>query len=655
METFFIVLGITLGIFILIYIIAIFVAGQTILQSRIIRSTDVNGNQADHYYYLPKHSMTINATALVGLARDPSTQKIKASRLIQLTLEPQTSIVPDTSQLIALNYKGHWFFSDEVKVTTSSASLIENISSIAEDKIGQIVSQFTGAGKSLLDNIKLEGFAVDEEHRVGEPTETIEFKRQFTISDDDLQKGDFTVSWKIYVKGEYEKEIEPVNADFSMKTPNVFPPLTTQKVSFEGILTRPLINQTWKIQPKKDLTSSSFKCLVPNPSVLLVVPVRRSYFAKRQQMPKFSNGMLVENYINKPAEAEGLASIPINIAKAIVSIPAQLLQFKIIHLKQETEYEKETLALFNARQARHEAETGKSVKQLITELDEWKTKVSDLETKTKPQRPTPPPVTPKEKVPKLGKLPATDTDAMKLMSFAEGAEEVIALAGIEIPESKFWNDKFRGNWMDYKNNIDGELNCIPAAAAHIVTSWTSQTNAVATVLTQDDVDIAYQREVEKDPETGELKGCVLSQFLAGWKQKGIGNHMIQDYAMVRKKRKDKLQHCIFCFGACMVGFQMPSTARDQFSRWEVIADTSEVSSRPGSWGGHAVAAIGYDKDILLIISWGRVIEVTWEFYEKYNDESYTMLSSDWVNNEISSPSGFALTRMKEIIRNVKLS
>ncbi len=46
--------------------------------------------------------------------------------------------------------------------------------------------------------------------------------------------------------------------------------------------------------------------------------------------------MLTGNYINKPSEFEGLISIPINICKAIVSIPSQLFNFKIQHKYQDT-------------------------------------------------------------------------------------------------------------------------------------------------------------------------------------------------------------------------------------------------------------------------------------------------------------------------------
>ena len=85
--------------------------------------------------------------------------------------------------------------------------------------------------------------------------------------------------------------------------------------------------------------------------------------------------------------------------------------------------------------------------------------------------------------------------------------------------------------------------------------------------------------------------------------------------------------------------------------------TIRTELKPGDLG-YVIYRHGklYDEEYHYGISFETYVALGMhEFYEKYNDESYTMLSSDWVNNEISSPSGFALTRMKEIIRNVKLS
>lgn len=650
-ELFFIILGIVLGAFILTYIVAIFASGPSILRSRILKTKNNKGDKADHYYYLPGASLTIQATALVEVKKEVATNIILKTSLVQLAFEPQASIVPDTSQLIALDYRSQWFFNEEVKMTTTSTSLLENISTVSEDRIGSIVSQFTNAGKAAIVEQRYEAKPEAESTGVETITETIEFKRQFIIPGDDLMKGEIQVAWQIVVKGIYESFPTPIDAGFSLNTPNPLAPINLQSNKFMGILTRPLVKQNWKITPNDELEPVPFTCIVPDPSYLIVVPVRRSFFVKRSQMPKLTNGILVENYINKPSEAEGLASIPINILKAIFSIPAQLLQFRIIRNKQEVEYDKSVVESITARQARQEAEAKKKVKELMEDIQELKEKVGQTEAKKTPQKQTQE-LKEKELVPELGKLPALKPEEML---DEEAGHEVMEVKTETrpVPPSHFWHEKSPLPWMDYQNTINGKLNCIPVSSAHIITMWTSFAKESALVLLQNSVDEAFEREGVKDPQTGKLLGCVLSSYLKGWKEKGVGGHTILDYAKLTTGKIQQLKQCIFQFGGCIVGFRMPATAKAQLNKWEVIEGTP--SSAPGSWGGHAVAAIGYGNDSFMIISWGRMIEVTWEFYEKYSDESYTMLSTDWLDKDNKSPSGFDPTELKSLLRAVKLS
>src|SRR6202007_3060450 len=107
-----------------------------------------------------------------------------------------------------------------------------------------------------------------------------------------------------------------------------------KKELFKGVLTRPLRNlamdvflpahrQVGSAGPRLFRKDPDLHCelMIPDLSRLIFVPITRSPFIKKNQVPKFTSGLLVENYINKPSEAEGFLSIPINVAKAIFAIP----------------------------------------------------------------------------------------------------------------------------------------------------------------------------------------------------------------------------------------------------------------------------------------------------------------------------------------------
>ncbi|MCE1198106.1 MAG: hypothetical protein LWW85_03985, partial [Marinilabiliales bacterium] len=55
------------------------------------------------------------------------------------------------------------------------------------------------------------------------------------------------------------------------------------------------------------------------------------------------DGLVLSNEINNPSSVEGFAMIPVNIAKAIVSIPTQLVQFKFDNTTKLEALEKEKL------------------------------------------------------------------------------------------------------------------------------------------------------------------------------------------------------------------------------------------------------------------------------------------------------------------------
>ncbi|MGB8276963.1 MAG: hypothetical protein WCF20_03380 [Methylovirgula sp.] len=49
--------------------------------------------------------------------------------------------------------------------------------------------------------------------------------------------------------------------------------------------------------------------------------------------------------------------------------------------------------------------------------------------------------------------------------------------------------------------------------------------------------------------------------------------------------------------------------------------------------------VGYDARFVTFISWGRLMKMSWNFWWAYCDESYGLLSKDWIAKG-KAPSGF---------------
>ena len=193
----------------------------------------------------------------------------------------------------------------------------------------------------------------------------------------------------------------------------------------------------------------------------------------------------------------------------------------------------------------------------------------------------------------------------------------------------------------------------------MITFWTANKKDQATILSAAEVIAAFSRETGFNPATGaNNKPCDTMTFLANWKNLGIGENKIITSAPIMTKSRQDIKQGIFLFGPCIIGLQMPKTARRQTGTWKFVGGAGSVA---GSWNssgqaGHAVAAVGYDKDALHVISWGTRISMDWEFYETYNDESYVVLSPDWLQPDGVSPAPSGKTRDKlmEIIVNLSI-
>jgi hypothetical protein len=300
---------------------------------------------ADSYYFLPTASLTIKATAtvVVNIVNFDDGTSSNGAKLTSLQLENTVNIEPDTNQLLTLQYNSFSFANDEIKLTTNNSGLLETISSTAEDRISSIIAEVSEAPKKILSAQKLE-LAVEAEPAkktaINTTTQTTTYLKAFTILSEELQNGQFSRDWFINIDGSFQSDLS-VDASFNVSLPAKRTKSLDGYFEIEGVLTRPL--QKIKLSVTNVSLNSSipieYNILMPDPSMLIQVPIKRSLFVKKINLPKFSNGLLIENNINKPSEVEAAVSIPINILKAIFSIPAQLLSFKIAHVQQQTAFE----------------------------------------------------------------------------------------------------------------------------------------------------------------------------------------------------------------------------------------------------------------------------------------------------------------------------
>jgi hypothetical protein len=127
------------------------------------------------------------------------------------------------------------------------------------------------------------------------------------------------------------------------------------------------------------------------------------------------------------------------------------------------------------------------------------------------------------------------------------------------------------------------------------------------------------------------QGAMMQDVRNYWRTHGITlggqKHTILLFAQVDHGDHALIKWCIARFGEVGIGFNFPASAMQQFNAgqpWTVVQG-SQIE------GGHAVGAVGYDADYVYVTTWGTVQRMAWGFFDKYVDEAWTQLSSEFVN------------------------
>jgi len=323
----------TTFIFLIIIIIYIIVVARS--SNSVIKSARLStGKQhADMMYYLPTATLTITATAKITITKD-SNNTIISANLADLSLENTVAIVPDTKFCFAVNYQPNCFMNDDVRITTNSIGLLDSVSTTTDDQINNIIKQIGDSPAQVL-GLKPADVGLVLSSNIN--TSTLMATKIFHIGADQLKGQSFECPWLINADGTLKMQ---TNADASFKLtfdrPANYTPIGEDTISEQdGLFTRLATILSVKVELKNKQVQPAivpqFEVIIPDASSLVTIAVKRASFVKRVNTPRFANGMMTENYINMPSQFEGFISIPINIAKAIISIPGAIFNFKIHH------------------------------------------------------------------------------------------------------------------------------------------------------------------------------------------------------------------------------------------------------------------------------------------------------------------------------------
>lgn len=207
------------------------------------------------------------------------------------------------------------------------------------------------------------------------------------------------------------------------------------------------------------------------------------------------------------------------------------------------------------------------------------------------------------------------------------------------PESADWTE-IGVPWGMMANDRLGD--CVVACAGHQTQVFTRF--GASQVVTPPDSEIVARYKRWCGPGDN---GCYLPQVTEGWHRDGLGGLKLSAAAQFPGRRLELAKICIHEFGGIFAAACLPRSALEEFDRGEDWTDTSG----PEDHGlGHGFPVVAYGREGVQIVTWGRQIGASWEWFAKYcgrgSGECWVLLHPAWSSSG-TTPSGFDLAALQK--------
>jgi len=201
------------------------------------------------------------------------------------------------------------------------------------------------------------------------------------------------------------------------------------------------------------------------------------------------------------------------------------------------------------------------------------------------------------------------------------------------PPKQFGHYTLVNDWSMLGNNAYGD--CVIAGGMHETMLWTKE-GSIEVEFDENQAITQYHTICGSgDP------GCDVRSVL-GYRQKtGFYDvnkkyHKIGAYVALDQSNLNEIMEATYIFNAIGIGFEFPDYAMTQFDNGQPW----EVESGGTIEGGHYVCVVGYDGEYFYVVTWGAIQKMSYDFFTKYVDESWALLSTEMLNNAGLTPEGF---------------
>lgn len=226
---------------------------------------------------------------------------------------------------------------------------------------------------------------------------------------------------------------------------------------------------------------------------------------------------------------------------------------------------------------------------------------------------------------KLGRIQSPpDPRDLRLSPFVERSKVVL-------PPATNWNAKSGTPGM-YLNDRYGSCTCA-SLGGHALETWTGNA-ATRETPTDEQIKRAYF-----SVSGGVDRGANMRTVLNHCRKHGIGYHRIAAFATVENDSIEEIEQSIYLFGGCYAGISMPND-------WQQ-SDWQKPTRKPNPQNGHAIWLRDYDraKRQFTVPTWGEIRHASYDWILAYLEESYAVISPNWLAGKATAPNGVNLPEL----------
>jgi hypothetical protein len=264
-----------------------------------------------------------------------------------------TEYVPDPNFFYTLKYQPSAISNDTInKVAVSQQGLLTHVQVSAEDKTADIINKLVLIAKApFVPSIPVPGAALTALTKEGTPKKLLAFDMVIDPtpppSPPPLRRPNSIEEANAKLK-DYKIQLSLINWE-GQRT--VIPSASPLDPS-QGVYYRPLLPWTLRVESTdNNLFIKDATIYLPNGAPILSLDITRAAFVTKSIHYTFTDGILTQLEISKPSEVLGFVDIPLNVIKAIVALPTELIQVKIDTSKMNQGLLAQQLAEIRARDA----------------------------------------------------------------------------------------------------------------------------------------------------------------------------------------------------------------------------------------------------------------------------------------------------------------